>query len=132
MQEETPKPQGLSKDEMAAERTILALERTLLAMIRTATTLLTFGFSIIKLLEEKVHQGTRHPILDVVSPKWVGTIMIFAGFIGLLLSTIHYVKLMKRMGYFTPKVYFSSSMIISYVILLLDFLMLLGTVVFGN
>jgi putative membrane protein len=123
---------GLSKDELAAERTILALERTLLAMIRTATTLLTFGFSIIKLLEEKIHQGTRHPMLDVISPKWVGTIMIFAGFIGLFLSTIHYVRLMKRMGYFTPKVYFSSGMLISYVILLLDFLMLVGTVVFGS
>jgi putative membrane protein len=132
MAEENLEKKGMTKDDMAAERTILALERTLLAMIRTATTLLTFGFSIVKLLEEKVHEASRHPILDVISPKWVGMTMIFAGFIGLLLSTIHYVQLMKRMGYFTPKVYFSSSMIISYVILLLDFLMLVGTLVFGS
>ena len=123
---------GLSKDEMAAERTMLALERTLLAMVRTATTLLTFGFTIIKLLEEKARQASRHPILDIVSPKGVGLIMIAAGFVGLLLSTIHYVNLMKRMGYFTVKTWFSSSMIISYVILLLDFLMLFGTIAFGN
>jgi putative membrane protein len=123
---------GLSKDEMAAERTMLALERTLLAMIRTATTLLTFGFSIIKLLEEKVHQGTRHPLLDIISPKWVGMTMIFAGFIGLLLSTIHYINLMKKMGYYSRKTWVSSSMIIAYVILLLDFFTLFGTVAFGN
>ena len=123
---------GLSKDDLAVERTKLALERTLLAMVRTATTLLTFGFTIIKLLEEKARQASPHPILDLVSPKSVGTIMIAAGFIGLLMSTIHYVGLMKRMGSFTRKTWFSSSMIISYVILLLDFLMLFGTLVFGN
>jgi putative membrane protein len=122
----------LTKDEMAAERTMLAMERTLLAMVRTATTLLTFGFTIIKLLEEKARQTSPHPILDLVSPKGVGLIMIAAGFVGLLLSTIHYINLMKRMGYFTPKAYFSSSMIISYVILLLDFLMLFGTLAFGS
>jgi putative membrane protein len=119
---------GLSKDDLAVENTILALERTLLAMVRTSTTLLTFGFAIYKLMQEKAHETGSHPILEVLSPKLLGAAMIFTGFIGLLLSVIHYRSLLSKMGRWKSKSWFSSSMIISYVILSLNALMLIGAI----
>jgi uncharacterized membrane protein YidH (DUF202 family) len=74
------------KEEMSSERTLLAFERTLLAWVRTSTHLMTFGFAIYKLLEEKQHTVGEHPILKYVTPKAVGLVMITSGLIGLALA----------------------------------------------
>src|SRR5512144_3244681 len=60
------------------DRVYLAFERTLLAWVRTGTNLFTFGFAIAKLLQAEVTSPGAHPVLQAISPKTVGMIMIFA------------------------------------------------------
>ena len=117
------------KDKMASERTLLAYERTLLAWLRTATSLMTFGFAIFKLLQERVSQPGDHPIAKYISPKSVGLIMIGSGFVGLILAIIRYIEVQKRYNVYSPKIYRSAVMIQAYVILSLSLLLIIGALI---
>ncbi len=119
------------KDKMASERTLLAYERTLLAWLRTATSLMTFGFAIFKLLQERASQVGEHPIMKYISPKMIGMIMIGSGFIGLSLAVLRYIEVLKRYDKYEPKIFRSPIMLQVYVILSLSALLMIGAV-FGN
>jgi putative membrane protein len=114
------------KDKMASERTLLAYERTLLAWLRTATSLMTFGFAIYKLLQEKKNAPGYHPLLDYISPKTTGMIMIGSGFIGLTLATMRYIQVLKRYDKYEPKIFRSPIFLQVYVILTLSALLIIG------
>jgi putative membrane protein len=116
------------KDKMASERTLLAYERTLLAWLRTATSLMTFGFAIFKLLQERAHQAGDHPLLKYISPRAVGVVMIGSGFIGLTLAVIRYIEVQKRYNQYSPKIYRSAVMIQAYVILSLSVMLIIGAI----
>lgn len=108
------------------DRVYLAFERTLLAWVRTGTNLLTFGFAIIKLLEAEASRPGDHPVLRAVSPKAVGMIMIFAGFFGMLMAVMNFSKHAKAMGRTNRETYANPAMLVSYVIMLLCFLILVA------
>ena len=114
------------KDKMDLQKTELALERTLLAWVRTATNLLTFGFGIMKLMEDKANQPGPHPLLDIIRPETVGYLMICAGFLGLLMSLVAFHKNARLFGSSNRQIFLNPSMIVSYVILLLSFLILIS------
>lgn len=113
------------------ERTFLAFDRTLLAWVRTSTSLLTFGFGIYKLLEQQSREPGSHPVLDIFSPRFIGIAMIAVGFIGLLMAVVEYVSFARNNGRSVRQTWFSSSLIVSYVVLLLCVLILTGAVVGG-
>jgi putative membrane protein len=116
--------------EIKTNRTFVAFQRTLLAWVRTSTSLFTFGFAIWKLLEQRVQDPNTHtPILNVVSPKVVGIIMIFSGFLGLLMAAVAFVKISKKFGRTTRLTYLDPAMIQAYVILTLCFLTLVSVLV---
>ncbi len=117
------------KDKMASERTLLAYERTLLAWLRTATSLMTFGFAIYKLLQERASQPGDHPLMRYISPRTVGLIMIGSGFVGLTLAIIRYIEVQKRYNVYSPKIYRSAVMIQAYVILALSLLLIIGAII---
>jgi putative membrane protein len=117
------------KDKMASERTLLAYERTLLAWLRTATSLMTFGFAIYKLLQERISKPGHYPLLEYISPKSVGLVMIGSGFIGLTLAVIRYIEVLKKYNQYSPKIYRSAVMIQAYVILMLSLLLIIGAVI---
>jgi len=114
------------KDRMDLHKTELALERTLLAWVRTATNLLTFGFGIMKLMQDKASQPGRHPLLDVIRPETIGYLMIGAGFMGLLMSVVAFRKNARMFGKTELQILINPSMLVSYVILLLSFLILIS------
>ncbi len=111
------------------EKTFLAFERTLLAWVRTSTNLLTFGFAIIKLLKDKASEPGKHPLLEVINPVVIGSIMVLAGFVGLLMASIGYVKYAKAFGRKPAQIYTNQAMLVSYVILLLSALILLAPMI---
>ena len=47
------------KEQSTAERTLQSYERTLLAWVRTGAHLMTFGFAIYKLLQQKVVESVE-------------------------------------------------------------------------
>ncbi len=123
------KEQKLEKEIMSSERTLLAFERTLLAWVRTATHLMTFGFAIYKLLEEKAHTSGDHPLLRYVSPKSIGLVMISSGLVGLFLAVVRYTRITKKYGKLEPKSYYAPAMIQSYIVMALCLLMILGALI---
>jgi inner membrane protein YidH len=80
---------------LAVQRTRLAQERTLMAWIRTSTSLIAFGFTILKFFEYlATDERRREPIL---SPWVLGMIMILLGLVGLTLAWIQHRQEMKAL-----------------------------------
>jgi putative membrane protein len=76
------------RTELAATRTLMASDRTLMAWIRTALSMISFGFTIYKVLQGFADAGVRlaHPN----SPRVVGLFLTGMGTIAMILGTIEY------------------------------------------
>jgi putative membrane protein len=114
------------KDQLAMDRTELAMDRTLLAMVRTATTFMTFGFAIWKLMNEVAHKPGDHPLMRLFSPKFIALILLITGLVGLLTGMYRYVSALKRIHMYRPAIYWSPSMLLSYTILFMLCLLIIG------
>jgi len=118
-----------TEKEIKTDRTFVAFQRTLLSWVRTSTSLFTFGFAIWKLLEQRANEPGDHPILKVISPKYIGVIMILSGFIGLLMAVGAYIKISRKFGRQAKATYSDPAMIQAYVILTLCLLTLVAVVI---
>ena len=87
-------PHAPSANELAAERThlaalrnLMAADRSLMAWIRTALSMISFGFTIYKLLEGFQQSGAplRHE-----SPRIMGLFLTAIGTLSMVMGTIEY------------------------------------------
>ena len=97
-----PSKQSPTATELAVQRTDLALdrnrmaaERTLMAWIRTSLSLISFGFTIYKFLQE-LAKGEKLPIQDN-GPRNFGLALISLGTVALIVASIQHVSLMKEL-----------------------------------
>ena len=120
-----------NKGELSMVKIELSLYRAQMSMVRTTTTMTTFGFALNRLMQEKLHDGTDRPLLRIITPNIVSLTLYFAGFLGLITYTIKHIKVLKKMNWFNRRIYFSGVMMMSYVILVLTFLLFLGTLING-
>ena len=105
------------RTDMALGRTIMALERTLMAWLRTALSLISFGFTLYKVLEPLVDKGTV--TMRAHAPRNLGLFLIFLGIGLLLIGIFEYTAAKKRMiGDSEKKLPFSFTLIASIAILL--------------
>jgi putative membrane protein len=121
--EEKKKKKKAEKEDLMIEKLLLAYERTLIAWTKAATHILIFGFAIYKLLESKLHDSSSHPILDILTPRRIAIILFVSGFFALLMATIRFVQVQKRFNKFSWRTYFLPILILSYVVLVLLFLL---------
>lgn len=121
--EEKKKRKKAEKEDLMIEKLLLAYERTLIAWTKAATHILIFGFAIYKLLESKLHDSSSHPILDILTPRRIAIILFVSGFFALLMATIRFVQVQKRFNKFSWRTYFLPILILSYVVLVLLFLL---------
>jgi putative membrane protein len=86
---------AVQRTEMAFERTRIAAERTLMAWIRTSLSLISFGFTIYKFLQEmnKLEKLT----LQDNGPRNFGLALISLGTGALIIASIQHVALMKEL-----------------------------------
>ena len=70
----------------AADRTVMAADRTLMAWVRTALSLMSFGFTIYKLLQGFQAAGTMLPHAD--SPRRVGLFLTGLGAVAMVMGMI--------------------------------------------
>ena len=87
---------AIQRTDMAFERTRIAAERTLMAWIRTALSLISFGFTIYKFLQEmnKVEKIT----LQDNGPRNFGLALISLGTVALIVASIQHIGLMKELS----------------------------------
>ena len=113
------------RTDMALERTMMALERTLMAWLRTALSLISFGFTIYKILEPMAEKGTVH--IRQNAPRNLGLFLIFLGMSLLLGGIFEYTTAKKRMaGDSAKKVPISFTLIASIGILLVGLFTILN------
>jgi putative membrane protein len=100
-------PEAKSANELAAERTDLAVERTmmaadrsLMAWIRTALSMISFGFTIYKLLESFHASAAALP--REATPRHIGLFLTGLGTTAMLMGTIEYWHTLKRMRNLQP------------------------------
>jgi putative membrane protein len=73
---------------MAAERTLMAADRSLMAWLRTALSMISFGFTIYKLLQGFEAAGTQLP--NANTPRTMGMFLTGMGTVAMVLGTIEY------------------------------------------
>jgi len=86
---------AIQRTELAFERTRIAAERTLMAWIRTSLSLISFGFTIYKFLQE-LAKAEKLPIQDN-GPRNFGVALISLGTVALIVASIQHVSLMKEL-----------------------------------
>ncbi|MDL5048701.1 DUF202 domain-containing protein [Oscillatoria amoena NRMC-F 0135] len=120
---------GPGRKQLTIDRTFLSQERTLLAATRTATTLMTFGFALFKFLENQALQQVHSPMLDVISPRVIGLIMLLTGMVGLVLAIFRHYQAIVLLKQYVERKYFSPALLQAYVILILIVLLTYGTLI---
>lgn len=79
---------------LAVDRTRLAHERTLMAWVRTATSMISFGFTIAKLVPTGQPGERRGGLLDT---RTFSTVMIGMALVSLLVATVQNRREMKEL-----------------------------------
>jgi len=114
----TPQPrsaQELAEDrtDMATSRTLMAADRTLMAWIRTSLSMLSFGFTIYKVLEGFQQAGRSMP--KEHTPRNVGLFLTALGTLAMVMGTIEYWESIKTLRRFQPIAFARPSMIMALV-----------------
>jgi putative membrane protein len=95
---------AVQRTDMAFERTRIAAERTLMAWIRTSLSLISFGFTIYKFLQEmnKVQRIT----LQDEGPRNFGLALVSLGTVALIVASVQhegFIKELHKHGNGPPK-----------------------------
>ena len=76
------------RTDLAATRTLMAADRTLMAWVRTSLSLISFGFTIYKILENFQSAGRALPQGD--SPRNIGLFLSAMGTFAMVMGTYEY------------------------------------------
>lgn len=88
---------GLAKarTNMATTRTLMAADRTLMAWMRTALSMISFGFTIYKILQGL--QSSGDTLKHAYDPQTVGLFLIGLGTISMILGVVEYISTIKEL-----------------------------------
>jgi inner membrane protein YidH len=111
-------------DLLAIDRTRLAAERNLMAWVRTALSMITFGFTIYKVLQAIQAQST----VPVVHPRNAGLTLIGIGTFALIVASIQHWKYVHKLNSAQPHSPWDLALMIACLLALLGFLMIGGIV----
>jgi putative membrane protein len=92
------------RTELAVERTVLAAGRTLMGWIRTALSLISFGFTIHKILQA-ARGSAELGFFYAQGPRHVGLILIGLGTASVALGTIDYFSTLDRLNQMSERNY---------------------------
>lgn len=87
-QSPTPNELAQERTDLALERTLMAADRSLMAWVRTSLSMISFGFTIYKLLES-LQQSGGHVIRDH-SPRAIGLFLTGLGTLAMVAGAIEY------------------------------------------
>lgn len=77
------------RTDLAIKRTLMAADRTLMAWLRTALSMISFGFTIYKVLQG--FQGVEgYALANKVDPRTVGEFLVGLGTLSMIMGTVEY------------------------------------------
>jgi putative membrane protein len=85
---------------LATGRTLMAADRSLMAWIRTALSMISFGFTIYKVLQGFQETGAAAP--HDYSPKTIGLFLTGMGTLSMVAGTIEYWGRIKQIRHYHP------------------------------
>lgn len=88
--------QSAVRTSLSIHRTVMAADRSLMAWVRTGLSMISFGFTIYKVLEGFQESGSVQP--DGLSPKNAGLVLIGLGSLSIITGTIEYWNRLGGMG----------------------------------
>lgn len=91
--ERSPTEMAALRTEFASRRTLMASDRTLMAWLRTALSMISFGFTIYKLLQGFEESGTT--LGHAGSPRTMGLILTGMGTVSMVLGIVEYLYTLK-------------------------------------
>jgi len=111
----TPTSNELAADrtDLAVSRTVMAADRSLMAWIRTALSMISFGFTIYKLLESFKEHGVA--LRTNESPRNMGLFLIGIGTLSMLMGTAEYIFRIKDLREFEKTRYLTPSLIMAII-----------------
>jgi putative membrane protein len=81
------------RTDLAEKRNLMAADRTLMAWIRTALSMISFGFTIYKVLEGFQESGVAAP--NAASPRNIGLFLTGLGTVSMVMGTVEYWQTLK-------------------------------------
>ena len=115
-----------NQPDLGAMRTIMAADRTLMAWIRTSLGLLTFGYTLYKVLQDL--QAVDKDLIHGTTPRNAGVFLTVAGTVALILGILEYcgtLRLLRRHYIFRLS---RPSLIMSVVMAMVGVLLTVGIV----
>jgi len=91
------------RTELAVERTVMAANRTLQAWIRTSLSLISFGFTIYKILLSAASEKIM--MVKEGQPRHIGLFLIALGTLSMLVGIIEYFQELSRLDKLSPRKY---------------------------
>jgi len=104
MQTNTKTDLSGDRTDLAVERTVMAASRTLMGWIRTALSLISFGFTIYKILQG-VAAELKIGLFKPQDPRRLGLVLIGLGTASVVIGAIDYYKTLKRLNKLSERVY---------------------------
>ncbi|HEX7878167.1 MAG TPA: DUF202 domain-containing protein [Candidatus Eisenbacteria bacterium] len=86
---------AVERTDLATQRTVMAADRNLMAWIRTALSMISFGFTIYKLLQGFHAAGEALPREN--TPRNIGLFLTALGTVSMVLGCVEYLGVMKEM-----------------------------------
>ncbi|WON74335.1 YidH family protein [Nitrosospira sp. Is2] len=83
------------RTDLAVSRTMMAADRSLMAWIRTALSMISFGFTIYKILQGFQESGSKLPAEQ--TPRNIGLFLIGLGTASMVMGTIAYWQTFKEL-----------------------------------
>ena len=107
------------RTDLAIQRTAMAASRTMMAWVRTGTSLISFGFTIHKVLQTAVGVTavrSKLSLLHEQGPRRLGLMLIFLGTASIVMGTFEYFKTAGQLNAMSGKAYkimkFDSSLVV--------------------
>lgn len=95
-QAKSAKEMAEDRTSLAVKRTMMAADRSLMAWVRTALSMISFGFTIYKLLQSLEESGKT--LLHPHTPRNIGLFLTGLGTISMVMGTIEYWQTLKDVG----------------------------------
>jgi putative membrane protein len=115
---------AVERTDLAVRRNVMACDRTLMAWVRTALSMISFGFTLYKILEGFQQAGAKLPSEN--SPRNIGLFLIALGTASMAMGIVEYLQAMKDLRRYERVGWMRASLVIALVMSASGALLLLG------